>query len=290
MASHISIRLRLRPLSYTYYSLRQVLRSSGSKSKGATCKVKLFGHSSRTVTIEEPCLHNICSRNRKYSLRFDSYEAALQTPANRGASNAGGGSPRKKQKLEDENKAAWDDALREMQEAFLDSDDLPDAMEALSAMSALSRTGTSATITHNGNANGKGMFGRGKQKRRLSEVRSDLSEEEEQEHEPPLENESLEIPGELLLARSAKTSLNEFWPAKLLEYIPPKKKEKEGKYRIVFLDTTQEVIPRKFFYTQNEDGYLTCKVRASSYCGNAQEMLTYHLTMKIDRSNPKCRS
>ncbi|RXW22805.1 hypothetical protein EST38_g3051 [Candolleomyces aberdarensis] len=228
------------------------VHSSGSKG---ALKVKLFGNSSRTIAIEEPSSDNTRPRLKNFSLRFDSYEAAFQGTVHRGPSVASG-SPRKKQKLEDENKAAWDAALREMQEAFLDSDDLPHPMEALTAMSALGRTGSSSTVAPNGSTNGKG---RGKRKRRQSEEQTDPSDEE-REHEPPLENEDLDIPGELVLARSAKTSLNEYWPAKLLDYVPPKKKEKEGKYKIVFLDTTQEAIPRKFFYIQSEDGFLTCKL------------------------------
>ena len=73
-------------------------------------------------------------------------------------------------------------------------------------------------------------------------------------------DESLQIPGEPILAKGSGSDRN-YWPARILEYVPPRnKREKEGKYKIEYLDKTTSIVNRNGFYTSEEDGFGTCKV------------------------------
>lgn len=73
-------------------------------------------------------------------------------------------------------------------------------------------------------------------------------------------DESLQIPGEPVLAKGTGSDRN-YWPARVLEYVPPRnKRDKEGKYKIEFLDKTTSIVNRSAFYTSEEDGFGTCKV------------------------------
>ncbi len=81
-------------------------------------------------------------------------------------------------------------------------------------------------------------------------------------------DETLQIPGELILAKGTNSDKN-YWPARILEYIPPKsKKEREGKYKIEYLDGITSVVDLNAFYTSEEDGFGTCKVRLFELCGS----------------------
>ncbi|KAF4608248.1 hypothetical protein EYR40_000592 [Pleurotus pulmonarius] len=69
----------------------------------------------------------------------------------------------------------------------------------------------------------------------------------------------IQIPGEPILAQTKKGDA--YWPAKVLEYIPPRKRnEKEGKYRVLFLDDTERYIHRARFYIADDDDFGTCKL------------------------------
>lgn len=77
---------------------------------------------------------------------------------------------------------------------------------------------------------------------------------------PPPCDGLLTIPGELVLAREKKNG-SLYWPAKLLEYIPPTRATKKmGNYLVVYLDETQKAIPRDWFFTSSEDGFGSCRV------------------------------
>lgn len=82
---------------------------------------------------------------------------------------------------------------------------------------------------------------------------------EEDTWSPPPADDSLEIPGELIFARENPSSAY-YWPARILEYVPPKRRTQEGMYRLEFLDNLVLVISRKCFFTSEEDGFTTCKV------------------------------
>ncbi|EIN07124.1 hypothetical protein PUNSTDRAFT_135813 [Punctularia strigosozonata HHB-11173 SS5] len=76
--------------------------------------------------------------------------------------------------------------------------------------------------------------------------------------EPPEADIDLDIPGELVLARTNRRV--PFYPARLKEYLPPRTKDEEPRYVVEFMDMTSDTIPRKFFFTQLEDGFETCKL------------------------------
>lgn len=76
----------------------------------------------------------------------------------------------------------------------------------------------------------------------------------------PLTDDMLQIPGELIFAMGKGTDRNH-WPARVLEYIPPRNpREKEGRYRIEYLDRTTKILKRSSFFTSEEDGFATCKL------------------------------
>jgi hypothetical protein len=73
---------------------------------------------------------------------------------------------------------------------------------------------------------------------------------------PPVPDPMLEIPGELVLARTKNSML--YWPARLEAFVVAQKQK--PKYEIVFLDHTRMVIPRDWFFTSEEPAFATCKV------------------------------
>lgn len=77
---------------------------------------------------------------------------------------------------------------------------------------------------------------------------------------PPPRDETLEIPGELVLAREKKM-YTDYWPAKLLEYIPPSNPKQHPRYKAQFYDGEVKNIDADWFYTQLDKGFGTCKVR-----------------------------
>jgi hypothetical protein len=74
---------------------------------------------------------------------------------------------------------------------------------------------------------------------------------------PPPPDMSLQIPGEMILAREKKTS-KLHWPAKIQAYIPPEDCSTPLLYRIQWMDNTTADIPRDFFYALEDDGFGTC--------------------------------
>ena len=70
----------------------------------------------------------------------------------------------------------------------------------------------------------------------------------------------LDIPGELILARDHASDSAEYWPAKIVAYVPPTKRTQEPKYEVAFLDQTKRKIPRSWFYVMEEDGFSSCRV------------------------------
>jgi hypothetical protein len=73
---------------------------------------------------------------------------------------------------------------------------------------------------------------------------------------PPVPDPMLEIPGELVLARTKRSML--YWPARLEAFVAAQKQK--PKYEVVFLDRTRMVIPRDWFFTSEEGEFATCKV------------------------------
>lgn len=161
-------------------------------------------------------------------------------------------SPRKKQKTSGEGIAkGWPEAVAEMmrEKEEDDDDDLPNPAFAFNSGSLLAAQSP------------RRMKGKGKQRLRSdSEDEDDASAMivEDERWSPPPPDYDLDIPGELVLAKEKGT----FWPAKVLEYIPPvKRTQKQGKYRIRWLDMKERHLYRSQFYTSAQDEFGTCKVR-----------------------------
>ena len=76
---------------------------------------------------------------------------------------------------------------------------------------------------------------------------------------PPRANFEYDIPGELVLARD-RVNATQYWPAKILEYIPPKHRKQKARYKVLFFDHTIKDITEDMFFTDTQDGFATCKV------------------------------
>ncbi|KAJ7216975.1 hypothetical protein GGX14DRAFT_517709 [Mycena pura] len=74
---------------------------------------------------------------------------------------------------------------------------------------------------------------------------------------PPPPDDSLRIPGELILARDTKHS-SKYWPAQILNYIPPSAPRKRPLYEIQWMDNNKKSIEREQFYSYEESGFGTC--------------------------------
>ncbi|KAJ7685637.1 hypothetical protein DFH06DRAFT_969699 [Mycena polygramma] len=74
---------------------------------------------------------------------------------------------------------------------------------------------------------------------------------------PPDSDDSLQIPGEQILAREKKTSKH-YWPARILAYIPPPNPSKLPLYKVQWIDQTEGFVERANFYSMEEDGFGTC--------------------------------
>ena len=89
---------------------------------------------------------------------------------------------------------------------------------------------------------------------------------EDDDWTPPEADDTLEIPGELVIARD-KQSSNTYWPAKILAYVPPprpktknRKGHAEGKYRVLYLDRSEKDIVRAWFCAPTDPGFGHCVV------------------------------
>ncbi len=85
-------------------------------------------------------------------------------------------------------------------------------------------------------------------------------EETQAPWEPPGPNELYDLPGELVLAKEKPRS-SEYWPAKLIEYIPPQKPTQKPKYKALFFDGIIKDIPKDMFYSIYDTEFKSCKVR-----------------------------
>lgn len=173
------------------------------------------------------------------------------------ASNRPMGSPRKKLKRDrGDVERNWEAAVLDMiqlGEEQAGSDHLPDIGEAFNYhFDATSSTTTApaGVITNMGTAKSKE---KGKRKRTCESDDEDF-------WEPPPADASLDIPGELVLGRDRASKTTAYWPAKIKNYIPPTKHTEQGKYTVIWLDSSEQHIPRDWFYTTDEDGFALCMV------------------------------
>lgn len=89
------------------------------------------------------------------------------------------------------------------------------------------------------------------------DVREDV---EEDPWIPPLPNFEYDIPGELVLSKD-KANSTQYWPAKILEYVPPKHRKQKPRYKVLFFDHTVKDVTEDMFFTESHDAFGTCKVQ-----------------------------
>ncbi|KAG8905357.1 hypothetical protein FRB99_000185 [Tulasnella sp. 403] len=63
------------------------------------------------------------------------------------------------------------------------------------------------------------------------------------------------LPGSLALAADR---WGKYWPAKVVEIVPPRKPGSTGRYKIMYLDATTATLPREKIHTMDSDGFITC--------------------------------
>lgn len=162
-------------------------------------------------------------------------------------------------------KQKWKDAIEEMrrEEEEEGSDYLPDIGEMVTRPLPFMNP---FPITGQTSSQGKLPNGQGKKKgkRKRDDLNARFSDDA---WEPPPPDDTLQIPGELVLGREgggkgASTIHNTaHWPAKILGYVPPSHRKQVPKYRVKWLDGTEAEIPRFWFYTMAEENFAICKVR-----------------------------
>lgn len=149
--------------------------------------------------------------------------------------------------------------------ALFEDDDLPTGLAVLSAAGTLRRSDSISNLHLPASSNGRSTSRKGKRKRHQSEP-----EEEEvylsSADEDGLVNEEMVVADDtLVFAREKNTRLTVYWPARILQYIPPKRASGEGEYKVEYMDKIEAKIPRSLFYTEDEEEFYTCEVRLFDY-------------------------
>lgn len=83
---------------------------------------------------------------------------------------------------------------------------------------------------------------------------------------------ALEIPGELILARSKTVRKVCYWPAHILDYT------EAGLYKVEYMDLEQDDIPRSMFFSAEQDEFGTCEV------SNQSTFLTSSISWMFDQA------
>ncbi|TFK36333.1 hypothetical protein BDQ12DRAFT_736939 [Crucibulum laeve] len=218
-------------------------------------QVQLFAAKVKDVEIHSPCAKNILSKLGPHGqTRFDS--PTFVTNDNILAS------PRKKQRQDDGdllqrwNRAVHEMMIDEFDDQQEDSDNLPEVGELISLAAAMPSEPSSSKKNTSSYAMGK------RKRKRQPEITDEEGAEEEYESDwiPPGPDEELKIPGEIVLAHATR-SPSFYWPAHVLDYVPPiDRRQKEGRYCVQYLDNTEEFIPRSWFFVAEDDGFATCKL------------------------------
>lgn len=196
----------------------------------------------RQVNVIQPSSECVSAlRNSEYSLRYKNLP--LVYPSSKGSKSS-----RKRAKFDQTAlEAKWKDAYASLvedigNEADELSDDLPDISEALTMPSRPILT--SSPICD------------------LPYEKADAeSGKPDDDDDVGAENgagEFDELKDELVLAREDSSAL--YWPAKVIHPVRSRRKQVEPRYRVIYLDNTQTVLPRSWFYTPDEPAFPTCKV------------------------------
>lgn len=92
---------------------------------------------------------------------------------------------------------------------------------------------------------------------------SERNGEDEGHHwEPPPPPENLMIPGEPVLCRKSRSEGHtvRYWPAKIMNYLPPKHRNEQAKYEVHFFDRETLKVSRDRFFTCFDEGFGSCTV------------------------------
>lgn len=149
-------------------------------------------------------------------------------------------SPRKRQKVSDDTlHAKWEAAFREILEVdrVVNNDGFPRMVSYYLA---------------------QGSYDSSDEEQSSLDIPDTVNDDKEWTPPPP--NPLYEIPGEPILAKES-TSKTQFWPAKILDYVPPTNRFQKPKYRVLFFDGTVKNLTATMFYTEDDDGFKDCVVR-----------------------------
>lgn len=72
--------------------------------------------------------------------------------------------------------------------------------------------------------------------------------------------------GDLVLSRDRPSKTVDYWPAKIVGYLPPSNKKQPPRYRVTWLDDTEGIVERSWFYGMGEEGFKMCKVSNTCSC------------------------
>ncbi|KAF5373738.1 hypothetical protein D9758_000910 [Tetrapyrgos nigripes] len=223
----------------------------------------LSSSNSTSVDIKSPCADNILSfLNYNGKPRFEEPNFHYPETAPQ--------SPRKKRKHGDDIKKRWREAVSMAisQKQEEDYDGLPPIELAFSAGSLLASSITPRSVS-SPKHKGKGKASRKPFPDNVSDIDdgedADQDEPERAESPPPVDDR-LNIPGEGVLCKDSESRLVQtFWPARIQEYTVIERKRgktkvKEGRYKVMFLDGTEQDVPRDWFYADHQDEFATCRI------------------------------
>lgn len=91
---------------------------------------------------------------------------------------------------------------------------------------------------------------------------SERNGEEGHSWEPSPPPENLMIPGEPVLCRKSRSEgyTVSYWPAKIMNHIPPSRRNGKAKYEVHFFDRETAKVSRDQFFTCFDDGFSSCTV------------------------------
>ncbi|KAJ7073994.1 hypothetical protein C8F01DRAFT_1098925 [Mycena amicta] len=167
--------------------------------------------------------------------------------------SSSGPSPRKRQRLDKTAlEVAWYDAVSYL---VKDMDDTLPSVEFMKSARHIKRP-PDANGKVSSSANGKGK-GKAKAISISDDELSALSDIDDEPWTPPSADDTLNIPGELVLGKEKKSE-RQYWYAQIVGYIPPATRGKTPLYKVLWVDGLQGEIERDWFYTCEEDGFGTC--------------------------------
>ena len=232
--------------------------------------MKLFGAGAGDARIPNPCSGNILSKyGRDFRPRFQA--PTFVSPKLLSVDDIHA-SPRKKQKRDHGGiERKWEAAVADMRldagEIMAGSDsseDFPEVGDMFKHLTtpvlapvfsqSISAPSKLDNLASNGSKTGRP---KGTRKRRRRSSASDGGHGIALEVE---DEEEMDLPGELVLARDKAATTVSYWPGKLLASIPPATRKQPRKFTIMWLDGTTQDIPRSWFYRVEDDGFAVCKV------------------------------